>query len=109
TSRIFCQTTPHHPRLTSVPYPTLFRSQVRYGQGIGPAGASGGVLQSRDELGHGETVEVHATPSSRRTTSSSLRTSCCRPVFSPQDRKSTRLNSSHVKISYAVSCVKTKT
>src|SRR5690606_39543256 len=27
----------------------------------------------------------------------------------PEDRKSTRLNSSHVKISYAVSCLKKKT
>src|SRR5690606_40006922 len=29
-------------------------------------------------------------------------------VLSPQDRKSTRLNSSHVKISYAVFCLKKK-
>src|SRR5690606_40342080 len=28
--------------------------------------------------------------------------------FHPEDRKSTRLNSSHVKISYAVFCLKTK-
>src|SRR5690606_42084965 len=27
-------------------------------------------------------------------------------LFAPQDRKSTRLNSSHVKISYAVFCLK---
>src|SRR5690606_40650956 len=31
-----------------------------------------------------------------------------RPVFGWQDRKSTRLNSSHVKISYAVICLKRK-
>src|SRR5690349_24067225 len=30
-------------------------------------------------------------------------------VQSPADRKSTRLNSSHVEISYAVSCLKKKT
>src|SRR5690606_39624370 len=30
-------------------------------------------------------------------------------IFSVQDRKSTRLNSSHVKISYAVFCLKKKT
>src|SRR5690554_7460722 len=29
--------------------------------------------------------------------------------FQPQDRKSTRLNSSHVRISYAVFCLKKKT
>src|SRR5690606_40248502 len=32
----------------------------------------------------------------------------CRPVFRHLDRKSTRLNSSHVKISYAVFCLKKK-
>src|SRR5699024_12671152 len=30
------------------------------------------------------------------------------PIFSPSDRKSTRLNSSHVSISYAVFCLKKK-
>src|SRR5690349_23742686 len=30
------------------------------------------------------------------------------PSFSPEDRKSTRLNSSHVEISYAVFCLKKK-
>src|SRR5438067_3928242 len=36
--------------------------------------------------------------------SASIRT----PLVEPQDRKSTRLNSSHVSISYAVFCSKTK-
>src|SRR5690606_42135964 len=31
------------------------------------------------------------------------------PMIQPTDRKSTRLNSSHVKISYAVFCLKKKT
>src|SRR5688572_32216456 len=31
-----------------------------------------------------------------------------RPVFDPEDRKSTRLNSSHSQISYAVFCLKKK-
>src|SRR5699024_12792983 len=34
--------------------------------------------------------------------------SCSSPVLSAPDRKSTRLNSSHVSISYAVSCLTTK-
>src|SRR5690625_1566509 len=33
----------------------------------------------------------------------------CRPGPRPRDRKSTRLNSSHVAISYAVFCLKKKT
>src|SRR5690606_24554280 len=32
----------------------------------------------------------------------------CHPVLAREDRKSTRLNSSHVKISYAVFCLKKK-
>src|SRR5690606_16664470 len=35
--------------------------------------------------------------------------SCTMPYAASADRKSTRLNSSHVKISYAVFCLKTKT
>src|SRR5256885_10912041 len=35
---------------------------------------------------------------------------CCRPRYPPRpDRKSTRLNSSHLVISYAVFCLKKKT
>src|SRR5690349_22854729 len=40
-----------------------------------------------------------------------LRKLCCAivsPLFSKKDRKSTRLNSSHVEISYAVFCLKKK-
>src|SRR5699024_12607920 len=33
---------------------------------------------------------------------------CCVPAWAHQDRKSTRLNSSHVSISYAVFCLKKK-
>src|SRR5690606_39345498 len=43
-----------------------------------------------------------SSPSSSACTSSSQSSSSCR------DRKSTRLNSSHVKISYAVFCLKKK-
>src|SRR5256885_3265445 len=43
-------------------------------------------------------------PPLRRSTST-----CPRPLVQPQDRKSTRLNSSHLVISYAVFCLKKKT
>src|SRR5207248_7896347 len=33
---------------------------------------------------------------------------CCKPASAPSDRKSTRLNSSHRTISYAVFCLKKK-
>src|SRR5436309_10509230 len=77
------------PRSTLFPYTTLFRS--RYGPG-------------RRALGEGgEHHHVIGRPEewSRRPRSADQRRST-------SDRKSTRLNSSHVKISYAVFCLKKK-
>src|SRR3712207_6910910 len=80
------------PRSTLFPYTTLFRSLVlavlaRHLGGqrdvLGPAG-------QREELLHGDLV---------------LRVG---PGVEEQDRKSTRLNSSHANISYAVFCLKKK-
>src|SRR5690606_41590214 len=81
------------PSCTLFPYTTLFRSVLAGGiardarghpvleagaLGAGPAGLVGFHLLLDGQIGHGE------------------------------DRKSTRLNSSHVKISYAVFCLKKK-
>src|SRR5688572_32529759 len=72
------------PRSTLFPYTTLFRSPV--------------ALSSRATARL--TVEV-GTPSSRA--------ALANPVCSTtRDRKSTRLNSSHSQISYAVFCLKKK-
>src|SRR6266496_1249327 len=61
------------------------------------------------------TLSLHdALPISRRTPTSPRRMRAvsrrgrCRAASSPRDRKSTRLNSSHVEISYAVFCLKKK-
>src|SRR3712207_7073918 len=83
------------PRSTLFPYTTLFRSRVAAaGRGGGarrllarrrPAGAAPG--RRRDRRGRGGPDDrVRARP----------------------DRKSTRLNSSHANISYAVFCLKKK-
>src|SRR5699024_12339037 len=71
------------PRSTLFPYTTLFRSPVRGGRG------------PRPEL---------------RTARRALRDvrELLRRLDALQDRKSTRLNSSHVSISYAVFCLKKK-
>src|SRR2546422_4623280 len=71
------------PRSTLFPYTTLFRSQVRAVEvpGHEPGGAT---LGRADELVH-RVRHQH-----------------------DQDRKSTRLNSSHGYISYAVFCLKKK-
>src|SRR5690349_24024816 len=78
------------PRSTLFPYTTLFRSdrdaqvpgrrQARPGRPAGVPPAAGAVAEGL----------VHPQPRPRR------------------DRKSTRLNSSHVEISYAVFCLKKK-
>src|SRR5690606_39603524 len=75
------------PRSTLFPYTTLFRSEVQ------PA--------RRVTSGHGppHTKEAPA-PTSGSSTSTTTQPA--------EDRKSTRLNSSHVKISYAVFCLKKK-
>src|SRR5690349_22149140 len=70
------------PRPTLFPYTTLFRS-----------------LAARPRLQH----DRHAARAHRD------RRSVLDPGPATQDRKSTRLNSSHVEISYAVFCLKKKT
>src|SRR3989442_11338097 len=47
------------------------------------------------------------SPTSRKPKGSTIRIGLKRSTF-PKDRKSTRLNSSHVRISYAVFCLKKK-
>src|SRR2546430_11152217 len=82
------------PRSTLFPYTTLFRSlpgdplspvekvRTRQDQGLGADDVRGGLPEDR--------LHSWETPSDR-------------------DRKSTRLNSSHSQISYAVFCLKKKT
>src|SRR5690606_40835837 len=98
---------PHYPRSPPFPYTTLFRSNDGPGfltPVIGDRGAA--VFRRNITRGNGrngETAILDGTVarhllgrdgSRRRTTG--------------RDRKSTRLNSSHVKISYAVFCLKKK-
>src|SRR5439155_10816149 len=92
------------PRSTLFPYTTLFRSSKQALNGWRSAaqimsgrifrainsGRTNGWFSCRDACAMGETRAVDC---GRRTT---------------RDRKSTRLNSSHVAISYAVFCLKKK-
>src|SRR5690349_24083684 len=68
------------PRSTLFPYATLFRSRVPFGRDDRPP------MRSRQD---------------RKAKGGS-------PSIARRDRKSTRLNSSHVEISYAVFCLKKK-
>src|SRR3712207_7203197 len=91
------------PRSTLFPYTTLFRSNPadckrRAGQGYGmefprviPNSDGAGVVDA-----HGPGVGDAPPPGGRVW------------LYNAQDRKSTRLNSSHANISYAVFCLKKK-
>src|SRR5438874_3125486 len=76
------------PKSTLFPYTTLFRSRAR------PRGSRRPDLE-RGRAGRGSQV-----------TTGKARSGGDRRAF--RDRKSTRLNSSHVEISYAVFCLKKK-
>src|SRR5690606_42129808 len=83
------------PRSTLFPYTTLFRSRIYF------------------EKHH----QRRPKPGRRSTSGQGARLRCARDFCRASargrtrglDRKSTRLNSSHVKISYAVFCLKKKT
>src|SRR3712207_8837123 len=93
------------PRSTLFPYTTLFRSFLHRAQssghalvlvitGKGGAAVSNGLFEERGVL--------------RRMVPHWLRLPDLRHLVIGLDRKSTRLNSSHANISYAVFCLKKK-
>src|SRR5207253_9278035 len=98
---------PPPPSSTLFPYTTLFRSRVarRYEEQRLRARGAGRVelLDRHPELGL-----LGGRHHDRLTAGERDRLRVCRPVRRRQDRKSTRLNSSHVAISYAVFCLKKK-
>src|SRR5690349_22532037 len=79
------------PRSTLFPYTTLFRSHVR----------AGGKYRCPRETGTAAGADWSAVQRRRQPGGAD-------PALAREDRKSTRLNSSHVEISYAVFCLKKK-
>src|SRR5689334_24514013 len=88
------------PRSTLFPYTTLFRSEVRARNHADDARLGD---QARQDLrGRGRELAIEMQHDERR----------LQLAFAERlegDRKSTRLNSSHSSISYAVFCLKKKT
>src|SRR5437660_9649382 len=87
------------PRSTLFPYTTLFRSRQRSTAVL--LNNPGKILDHLFEIGNSsgfgfanEYVQLPGAPLELQ--------------YTPRDRKSTRLNSSHVAISYAVFCLKKK-
>src|SRR3712207_7040219 len=95
------------PRSTLFPYTTLFRSQRDHRDRVGatrvvdPSGQSK-ASRVREQAGQG--VIRPAGPAANRSQDQGTREG----DVDDQDRKSTRLNSSHANISYAVFCLKKK-
>src|SRR3712207_8065728 len=90
------------PRSTLFPYTTLFRSEVAQ-----PAVIDRRVL-ARHEAHH--LIDVLAGVDGDVAAHTAVRADAGHAVDVPRpDRKSTRLNSSHANISYAVFCLKKKT
>src|SRR5689334_24763139 len=77
------------PRSTLFPYTTLFRSQIN---GEGTSGMDLNDVVGKLKGPRGTSVKIKVV----------------RPGVDEPDRKSTRLNSSHSSISYAVFCLKKK-
>src|SRR5690242_21189737 len=94
------------PRSTLFPYTTLFRSPSNP-SGLTQLGGPAPQPASPDEAVLERVANPHpATLYLARFTAPEF-TSLC-PVTGQPDRKSTRLNSSHMSISYAVFCLKKK-
>src|SRR3989442_6417767 len=89
------------PRSTLFPYTTLFRSPLHRSRGVWrrPVAlrhALRRLRRARELLGRGGGRDDPLDPARA-------------PTLGEGDRKSTRLNSSHVRISYAVFCLQKKT
>src|SRR3712207_7105590 len=82
------------PRSTLFPYTTLFRSPAEHRLHVVET-----VAEHRDEEAQGE----HGKPEGQRP-----RREAPQQCLLCRDRKSTRLNSSHANISYAVFCLQKK-
>src|SRR3712207_8404164 len=94
------------PRSTLFPYTTLFRSRsvVEHGADLGAGGFDQGCLD-RENLGGGSGFERYRNFRDMAEAHFDIPLDECLEAL---DRKSTRLNSSHANISYAVFCLKKK-
>src|SRR3712207_8950468 len=88
------------PRSTLFPYTTLFRSR----SSAAPVGED----QSHCQRNERQSRDQEAGPDVAGVSNQEDCSGCECPASEGPDRKSTRLNSSHANISYAVFCLKKK-
>src|SRR2546430_10292766 len=90
------------PRSTLFPYTTLFRS-------LHDSGEAGNLLYYTMPYVEGETLRSRLTRERQLSIEDAVGVTCdVAEALAYADRKSTRLNSSHSQISYAVFCLKKK-
>src|SRR5699024_12558586 len=103
-SSLFHIIRPPQPKYTLYPYTTLFRSKGEIKHELQTKHRTNKIKNATKRLLNHKTsinkpnLKINSIKSSKRT----------RHPKTPKDRKSTRLNSSHVSISYAVFCLKKK-
>src|SRR5699024_12284730 len=106
-SLLVCSRTRLHPISTLFPYTTLFRSRLDMYLVHWPAPEHDLYIETYEAL-----EKLHKDGRIRAIGVCNLKrlldTCEIQPVVNQIDRKSTRLNSSHVSISYAVFCLKKK-
>src|SRR3712207_7390237 len=88
------------PRSTLFPYTTLFRSEPEPGRPTAPVG---GGAEPEADLAARASSTADDQPAAEE-----LQGEALDKALEDADRKSTRLNSSHANISYAVFCLKKK-
>src|SRR5689334_24802694 len=93
---------PHPPRPTLFPYTTLFRSATGQFSGVAPAR----IVDTRIGLGYPTALNRGSVTIQIAGRGGVPAMSAAAPPTAVVDRKSTRLNSSHSSISYAVFCLK---
>src|SRR3712207_8031650 len=96
------------PRSTLFPYTTLFRSCARVAPQRGARDRRGHVAGGRALPRDGAARRRHARGADAARRSLAVELCGGLTLARDRDRKSTRLNSSHANISYAVFCLKKK-